>query len=410
MIRIRQDFPSLAIKDVAGVVKNALSASKLKHRLKPGMRVGITAGSRGIDNIAIILGEICAYVKALDADPMILAAMGSHGGGNANGQKLVLDSLGITEFNVLAPVIYCADCVEIGRTFYGKLYLNKKAVELDAIIVANRIKPHTSFHGDHESGLLKMLAVGLGGPQGATSYHSCPTELLSRAVAEAGKAIINTFPVALGVAILEDAYDQTCCIAALEPEEIYEKEKHLLNESRQYLPRLPVSELDVLIVDEIGKNFSGTGMDTNIIGRLRITGSPEPELPKINRIVALNVSESSHGNAYGIGLADFTTQRLVDKMDRKAVYLNAITSTFVQRAMIPMTLESDRKAIECALKSLSGKPSGECRIIRIHNTLHLNDMLVSESLLKDLCNLPVISVIGSPEEPGFDSKGNILPF
>lgn len=410
MIRIRQDFPSLAIKDVAAEVKNVLTVSRLKNRLKPGMRVGITAGSRGIDNIAIILGEICAYVKTLGADPTILAAMGSHGGGNAKGQKLVLDSLGITEFNILAPVVYCADCVEIGRTFYGKLYLNKKAVELDAIIVANRIKTHTSFHGDHESGLLKMLAVGLGGPQGASSYHSCPTELLSKAVAEAGKAIISAFPIALGVAILEDAYDRTRRVVALEPEEIFEKEKHLLNESRQYLPRLPVAELDILIVDEIGKNFSGTGIDTNVIGRLRITGSPEPELPKIKRIVALDVSEPAHGNAYGIGLADFTTQRLVNKMDRKAVYLNAITSTFVQRAMIPMTLESDRKAIECALNSLSGKPIGECSIIRIHNTLHLNDMLVSESLLKDLRNLPFIRVIGPPEELCFDYTGNLLPF
>ncbi|BAF59514.1 MAG: hypothetical protein HPY89_12435 [Pelotomaculum sp.] len=410
MYKIRQEFPRLGINDIKSAVRSVLSSSDLKNRIGSGARVGITAGSRGINSIDLILQEVVSYVKSCGGMPVLLAAMGSHGGGSPAGQRKILNSLGITEEKTGAPVICSTDCIVIGQAFYGDIYLIREALECDAVIAVNRIKPHTSFHGDFESGLLKMLAVGLGGPPGAASLHRCQPHLLSKAVEEAGKAVLNVLPVSLGLAILEDAYDEVRKIVAIQPEVLSETEKTLLNEARSYLPGLPVSELDVLIVDEIGKNFSGTGMDTNVIGRLRIEGSPEPALPRIKRIVVLDLAREAHGNAYGIGLADFATSRLVRKMDRKAVYLNALTSTFVRRAMIPMTFPSDREAIWAALVSTGTPEPEKSRLIRIHNTLHLSEMLVSESVFQEISSLPHIHKIAGPGILKFNSKGNLAPF
>lgn len=410
LTKISQEFPRLGLPDVARSAIDTLADSNLRLNIRPGMRVGITAGSRGIRNIDIILREVALYVKFLGGLPLLLAAMGSHGGAEPAGQKKLLHSLGITEAAVGAPLVCSAECVAIGRAFFGEVYLNRSALDCDAIIVVNRVKPHTSFHGDHESGLLKMLAVGLGGPAGAASLHRCQPGLLSRAVAEAGQVVLQAAPVVLGLAILEDAYDDTRRLVAVEPSKFFGDEKKLLEEARGYLPGLPTSEVDILVVDEIGKNFSGTGMDTNVIGRLRIQGSEEPASPRVKRIVALDVAPAAHGNAYGIGLADFTTRRLVDKMDRKAVYLNALTSTFVQRAMIPMTLPSHREALEAAIKSLGEVSPAKCRVIRIHNTLHLAEMLVSGPVLQEVSALPHIKVIGPEEEIHFSGDGSLLPF
>lgn len=410
MIKIKQTFPDLGLADIVEATKSVLCSSELKKNIKPGMRVGITAGSRGISNIPQILSEIVLYLRELGAKPVLLGAMGSHGGGKPSGQIELLKSLNITEENIGAPIICSTDCVEVGRAFYGSVYLNKKALDCDGIIVVNRIKPHTSFHGDHESGLLKMLAVGLGGPAGAASLHSCPPHLLSKAVEEAGKVILKAAPVLIGLAILEDAYDQTWKLVPVKPDEFLEAEKKLLKEARACLPGLPTKELDVLIVDEIGKNFSGTGIDTNVIGRMRIHGMSEPALPSIKRIIVLDIAPQAHGNAYGIGLADFTTARLVEKLDRDATYLNALTTTFTQRAMLPMILPNDREAIGSAIKSLGPIVPEECRIIRIHNTLHLSEMLVSEAVFREISKMSSISKLSPPEHLKFNQKGNLFPF
>lgn len=410
MVKIRQAYPRLGLPDLAGELNRILSQSGLGHSIRPGMVVGITAGSRGINNIPLILRELASYIKSLGGRPVMLAAMGSHGGGNPAGQAKLLSSLGITENNTGAEVICTADTASIGRAFYGEIFINVMALKCDAIVVVNRIKPHTSFHGDYESGLLKMLAVGLGGPDGAASLHRSPPNLLSRAVSEAGMAVLKSCPVVLGLAILEDAYEATRKIVAVKPEDFFEAEKALLSESRQFLPGLPVTELDILIVDEIGKVFSGTGMDTNVIGRLRIQGVPEPSTPSIKRIVVLDVAAEAHGNAYGIGLADFTTLRLASNFDRESAYLNALTSTFVQRAMMPMTLPDDREALTAALRSLSGIAPQEARIIRIHNTLHLSEMLVSENVHDDISGSPLTETLVPPREITFGPDGNLLPF
>ena len=410
MLKISQTFPRMGIKDVKSAVINALASSDLKQKVQPGMKVGITAGSRGINNIPLILREVVSYVKSLGANPILLAAMGSHGGGNPEGQREILKSLGISEESVGAPVICSTDCTEVGRAFYGEVFINSKALECDALILINRIKPHTSFHGDYESGLLKMLVVGLGGPLGAASFHKCQPQFLSKAVAEGAKIALQAVSIASSLAILEDAYDETRKLVSISTEELYEVECKLSNEARKYLPGLPTQDLDILIVDKIGKNYSGTGIDTNVVGRLRIQGSPEPESPKIKRIVVLDVAPEAHGNAYGIGLADFTTARLVDKIDRRTVYLNALTSTFVQRAMIPMTCPNDYGAIVSALRSLGSVNASEARVIRIHNTLHLNEMLVSENVFHEIKDLPIIQRMSPPQEIKFDREGNLLPF
>jgi hypothetical protein len=410
MVKIRQAFPSLGLPDLNAELNRILSLANLRENIKPGMTVGITAGSRGINNITLILSVLAAHIKSLGGRPVLIAAMGSHGGGNPAGQAKLLSSLGITENDTGAELFCSAETVVIGRAFYGDIYLSRMALECDALIVVNRVKPHTSFHGDFESGLLKMLAVGLGGPDGAASLHRSHPNLLSRAVAEAGMAVLKSCPVVLGLAILEDAYEQTRKIVAVQPEDFFNMEKALLSESRQFLPGLPAKELDILIVDEIGKNFSGTGMDTNVIGRLRIQGAPEPDTPSIKRIVVLDVAAEAHGNAYGIGLADFTTERLASVFDRESAYLNALTSTFVQRAMLPMTLPDDREALRAALRSLSGIAPQEVRIIRIHNTLHLSEMLVSENVYGEISSSPHIKTLSPPHDITFSPDGNLPPF
>lgn len=410
MVKIRRQFPSLGLANLTGELNRILSDANLQDHIKPGMLVGITAGSRGIANISLILRVLAAYIKSLGGRPVLLAAMGSHGGGNPAGQAKLLSSLGITERDTGAEIICSAQSVVIGKAFYGEIHLIDKAFECDAVIVVNRIKPHTSFHGNFESGLLKMLAVGLGGPAGAASLHRSPPNLLARAVTEAGMAVLKSCPVVLGLAILEDTYDATRKIVAIKPADFFKREKELLAESRQYLPRLPVSELDVLIVDEIGKVFSGTGMDTNVIGRLRIQGVPEPKTPRIKRIIALDVASEAHGNTYGIGLADFTTLRLAAKFDRESAYLNALTSTFVQRVMMPMTLPDDREALRAALQSLSGIKPQDIRMMRIHNTLRLSEMLVSENVYEEISGSPMIKAMSPPHKITFGLDGNLPSF
>jgi hypothetical protein len=410
MVKIKQTFPDSSLTNLSEKIKITLCSSELKNSIKPGMRVGITAGSRGINNIGKILHEVVCYLKELGAEPVLLGSMGSHGGGKSSGQRNLLESLGITEESVKAPIICSTECVEIGYVFYGKVFLSKIALECDAIVVVNRIKPHTSFYGDYESGLLKMLVVGLGGPAGAASLHRCPPHLLSRAVAEAGREILRIAPVVMGLAIIEDAYDQTCKLVWVNSDSFLKIEKKLLKEARAYLPGLPTNKLDLLIVDEIGKNISGTGMDTNVIGRMRICGTPEPTKPMINKIAVLDLTPESHGNAYGIGLADFTTTRLVDKLDRHTMYLNALTTSFTQRAMLPMIFSNDKEAVFSALKSIKTTAPQKCRIIRIRNTLKLFEMLVSEAVFNEICEMSSISAIKTSVHLEFDSKGNLSPF
>jgi uncharacterized protein (DUF362 family) len=393
-VKIRQHFPRPVIKDVQQMVRTELKKVNLRSRLKPGQRVAITAGSRGIKNIVAILRTVAEEIRAAGAEPFVVAAMGSHGGGSAEGQKKVLASLGITESSVGCPVMAADEVVEVGRTASGKrVFCDALAWEAGAIVVVNRIKPHTTFHGPVESGLLKMMAVGLGKARGASVFHRTKPGEMSQALLEMGEVFLCSGRVVAGLAVVENGYEETAIVEAAPPEELVSMETRLLKAAYHLLPRLPVDELDFLVVREMGKNISGTGMDVNVIGRMRMAGVPEPERPFIARIVVLDLTDESHGNATGIGLADFTTARLVEKIDRGATYLNCITSGNVQRAMLPIVLPGDQEAFEAALRSLGAEDTCRLRGAIIKNTLELEYLWVTANLVGELACREGVEII-----------------
>jgi hypothetical protein len=408
MFRIQQTFSRPVLEDIEQTVTAELVRLGLDRKVKAGQKIGITAGSRGIQKIVPLLRIAVEYIRGLGAEPHLLAAMGSHGGGTESGQKEVLDSLGITEAALGAKVITCAECDVIGATHEGiPAYFLKSALMMDGILVINRVKTHTSFKGKVESGLIKKLVVGLGGPAGAKQFHNFGSEELPRLLVEIGEVILEKMPILGGLAIIENAYEETAQITAVGREEMVEKEGELLLYSKSLMPSLPVDDIDVLIIKEMGKNFSGTGIDTNIIGRLRIEGVYEPATPNIKRVAVLDISEESHGNATGIGLADMVTKRLVDKMDRHATYLNCLTSTFVIRAAIPMYFDNDQKLIEAAMLSLGGIPAGQLRVMVIPNTLFLTDVLVSEVIFDQLKGKAGIKLVDELDLK-YDNTGNLM--
>lgn len=406
MARIRQTFPRPREADPAAAMRGQMRT--LAPRIKPGMTVGITVGSRGIRNILALLEAAVETVRGCGAKPVLLAAMGSHGGGTRQGQAEVLDSLGITEKRLGAPIVTCDATRAIGSTPGGlTAHMLESAFTVDAIIPINRIKTHTSFKGCVESGLCKMLVVGLGGPEGAGQFHSLGQAELPRLLVEAARVILGKMPVLGGVGIIENAYEETALVKAVPAETLIEEEIRLLAWSKSLMPALPADGLHGLIVEEMGKNYSGTGIDTNIIGRLRITGEPEPECPRIRYIAALDLSEASHGNATGLGLADFTTRKLMDKIDRKATYLNNLTTTFVTRAFSPLWFETEREALEAMMFCLRSVPLAETRLIMIPNTLYLTDCYVSEAILPELAGLERFEVLGPPQVVPFDARGDL---
>jgi len=408
LIPVRQRLPEACLHDIPGALVDALGRLRLQQKIRPGMRIAITAGSRGITNIPMILRTAVAYVRHLGATPVVVAAMGSHGGGTAPGQLAVLATLGITPESIGCDVLGGVETVELGRTAQGlAVHMDRFAAACDGILVINRVKAHTSFHGPLESGLVKMLVVGLGKPAGAAQFHRLGPQRLSGALAEIGAAIVDRMPVLGGIAILENGREETADLIPVEPGEMIQIEPALLRRSKALLPRLPVRELDLLIVDEMGKNISGTGMDTNVIGRMGIHGVADGE-PDIQRIVVLDLSNGSHGNANGMGLADFITRRFREKIDFEATYLNTLTATFVHRARMPIVMESDRAAIVAALESLGSPGTDQVRVIRVPNTLLLEHVRISPAVLAEIVKRPDIEVLGSPEPLRFDADGNLV--
>lgn len=409
MYRVRQTFLRPITKDIPTTVDCELKKLSLNKRIHAGQKIGITVGSRGIQNILKILEVAVTHVRHLGAEPYLLAAMGSHGSGTPSGQKEILDSLGITEKALDAPVLTCSDCSIIGETSEGlPVYCLESALKMDGLLVINRVKTHTSFKGNLESGIAKKLVVGLGGPKGAHQFHSFGSEILSHLLAEMGNVMLQKLPILGALAIIENAYEETAVIHALKKEGLIEKEIELLAYSKSLMPSLPSENIDLLIVEEMGKNYSGTGLDTNIIGRIRIEGVPEPDKPAISRIAVLDLSEESHGNATGIGLADFTTNKLVEKVNRGATYLNCLTSTFVVRAAIPMYFNTEEKMINAALMSLGNMPADQLRLVMIPNTLFLSECFVSEALMKELELKDNLEIDRIPQEINFDKDGNLL--
>jgi len=403
LIRVRQAMAQDSLSDVAGEVIRQLAMAGLADRVKPGSRVAITAGSRGINNIALIIGTLVRELQSLAAKPFVIPAMGSHGGATAAGQREVLAEYGITEESMGCPILSDMDPVCLGVTPSGvPAFMDRNAYQADAVIVAARVKPHTSFRAPIESGLCKMMAVGLGKQRGAEAIHSFG---LGPVIAEIAQLTLATGKVLLGLAIVENAREETCRVEAVPPEYILERDRELLILAGGLLPHIPFDPLDVLIVDWMGKNFSGTGMDTNVIGLWRRIEGVEKK-PYYKRLVVLNLTPESGGNAVAIGLADFTTRKLFEQINFKKTYMNALTANAPQVAKIPIILESDREAIEVALKS--AEPKGAPRVVRIGNTLHLMEYWISPGLLDEAHAVPGLELLGAPEPMSFDSSGNFL--
>jgi len=407
MVKIRQHFARPTISDIPGAVREEMG--KVLSRVTAGQTVGITVGSRGIQNLLLILEAAIACVREKGATPVLLSAMGSHGGGTSAGQKEVLDSLGITEERLGAKVIIRDEGREIGTTSAGlTAYMLEHAWEVDAIIPINRIKTHTSFKGDVESGLVKKLVVGLGGPPGATQFHNMgQSELLSPMLMDIGRIILAKMPVIGGIAIIENGYEESAKIVAVQPEEMIEAERELLRYSKELMPSLPAARIDGLVVEEMGKNYSGTGVDSNIIGRVRIQGEPDVPPPLIRYVSVLDLSEASHGNATGVGLADFVTRKLVDKIDRKATYLNCLTTTFVTRAFIPLYFDTEKETLDTMMHCLRQTPRDALKLVFIPNTLFLNECYVSEAIAGELTDKERFEICSAPVPVAFDSDGRL---
>lgn len=412
LVEVRQTFEAPSISDVSGAVRAELRSLISSADLRSGSRIGITAGSRGINDAVEVYRACVKVLKEAGHSPFLFAAMGSHGRGTAQGQRDLLRSLGVTEEKIGAPVSCSDEVVSLGETTGPRaglpVYVAREAAEADAILAVNRVKPHTSFHGPHESGIMKMLAVGMGRARGAEMVHGLGWGAMVESVESIGGAALERLPLIGGLAMVENASERTSIIEGLRPEEIIDGEARLLDRAREYMSGLPVDDLDVLVVREMGKNYSGTGMDTNVIGRLRLEGLPEPEKPEIKYLAVLDLTGASHGNATGVGLADFVTERLAAKMDREATYLNCLTSGGPIRAAIPMTLPDDRSVIESIWKALKPADGSDVRLMVVDNTLHLSRLWVSESLVGELEERENIEIIGEPFELEFDGEGNIV--
>ncbi|TBL75781.1 lactate racemase domain-containing protein [Paenibacillus thalictri] len=408
MVQVKQHFTGPAVDDIEAEVWKQLSLAGLDSKVTPGMRIALTAGSRGIANIALIIKAAVAKLKSLGAEPFIIPAMGSHGGATAEGQVKVLASLGVTEAYCEAPILSSMEVVQIGETERGiPVYVDRHASEGDGIILIGRVKVHTDFKSPIgiESGIMKMSAIGLGKHKQALAIHNYGVEGIRDFMPEVARVVLQKASILCGVVIVENAYEQTAVIEAIPTEKIEERERELLRFSASLMPKLPVDRLDVLFVDQIGKNFSGTGMDTNIIGRMRISGVEEPASPVIQYVIAGDLSEECQGNALGVGLADLTTKRLFDKIDYHKTNENVITSTFLHRAMIPIILENDRAALTTALRCSWGVKPEQARVMRIANTLHLEHLYVSEALLPEIQALDYVEIVGEPADMQFDEHG-----
>jgi Lactate racemase N-terminal domain len=412
LVRLRQQFERLRVEDVAARVRAELQTLDLGKTIRAGHTVALTAGSRGIANIPVVLRTVVHFLKELGAQPFLVPAMGSHGGGTAEGQRLVLESYGISERFVGAPIKAAMEVVSLGSTSEGfPVVLDKYASEADHIGVIARVKPHTSYHGPLESGLCKMLMIGLGKHVGALHAHKIlleyPFDQVVRSVARVVRARAR---IAFGLGLVENAYDETALVEAVRPEAFEPREEALLVQARHWLPRLPFHEADLLIVDEIGKEISGSGMDTNVVGRKRAfhSGAPAGQ-PQMRFIFVRGLSQHTHGNATGIGLADFTTTRLVRSMNYRATVINCLTSGYPDGANLPVHFDSDREVLDAALAILGTRKPEDSRILRIRNTLSLAEVTASEPCLALPRGPATFTTVGSARPMTFDAAGNLEP-
>jgi hypothetical protein len=406
MVPVKQNFPRPRVDNVPARVRELIEREEIKSTIKPGMEIAITCGSRGIANIKFIIREICTCVKERGAKPFIVPSMGSHGGATAEGQREIIESYGVTEEFCGAPIRSCMDVRRIGSTEDGRdVFIDKIASEADGIIVAGRVKPHTDFRGPYESGLMKMMVIGLGKQRGAETFHEEGPEHMARNLQLYGKAILENAPILFGIAILENAYDETAKIEALLADEFIDKEPELLLEARTLMPKSYIQDVDLLIVDRIGKDISGDGMDPNITGRFcnpYVSGGMNAK-----KIAILDLTDETHGQMVGLGYGDVTTRRCLEKCDFEASYPNALTTTTFIPFRVPIVLDSDRDAIGACLKYCGNNDKKNPRVMRIRDTLHMGYIWVSEALIGEVKAHPNMEILGPPEPLPFDENGNL---
>ena len=411
MFHARQTFPREIIRpeEIPAAVHREMEKEDIGSRIRPGMSIAVTAGSRGIRNVDIITKAVVDEVKARGANPFIVPAMGSHGGATAEGQLAMLAGYGITPETMGCPIRSSMEVVELGYSERGKrVVLDKNAYEADGIIISCRLKPHNAFRGPYESGPCKMMTVGLGKQVGASIVHGDGMDVIAQNIPTMAKVVLEKANILFAIPCIENAYDETCRIEAIPAEKILEREPELLKFAFANMPRLIVGEADVLVVDNVGKNFSGTGVDPNIAGTFS-TPYASGGL-KVQRTCFLNLTKESHGNGLGCGLASAITKKIFDDIDAEQMYPNCITSTVLASARIPCVVGTDKEAIQICIKTCNKIDQDHVRVVRIANTLHIGEIMLSEEYYGDVKagKYPGLEALDEPAELEFDEAGNVV--
>ncbi|MFO8090926.1 MAG: lactate racemase domain-containing protein [Desulfatiglandaceae bacterium] len=408
---ISQDIPAPELEDIPRKLAQGFTRLGLSNKVKPGQRVALTGGSRGITDMAAVLRHTVIFLRSLGAEPYISPAMGSHGGATASGQASLLARLGISEETMGAPIVSSMETRDLGKTSFGlPVLVGENFTDADWIIVVNRVKPHTSYRGEVESGLLKMLAIGMGKQAGAEQSHAQFFQHgFEKVVKEISSRIVEKLPILCGIALVENRLEKTALLEVLDPTEFAVVEPKLLSHARELMGRVPFDNVDLLIVDQMGKNVSGSGMDSNVTGRIYNQATPEPPVQRFRRIYVRDLTDESEGNALGVGTADFCARRLADKIDPVKTRINCVTATVPEKGRVPIICESDLDGIACGLLSCGVSEPKTARIVWIKNTLELELMRISTALEGDARALEGIRFL-SPFEPfPLDSSGR-LPF
>lgn len=407
MVKVRQEFDRTRLENVAAEVRKNLERREILENLRPGMTVAVAVGSRGISNHALIVRETVRFLRDHGARPFIVSSMGSHGGATAEGQRAILEGYGIREEYCGCPVKAGTDCALIGYTGDGSpVYIDRYAAEADGIVLVNRIKPHTAFRGPYESGLMKMMAIGLGKQKGAETCHAAGFENMAENIPRFAAAVLKNCNILAGIAILENAYDETREVIALAADEIPAQEPELLERAKRYMPRILVDHVDLLVVGQIGKNFSGDGMDPNIAGTFATKCASGGLNTK--RVAVLDISDESHGNGVGFGMADVSTRRAYEKFDFEMSYPNALTCLVSQVVKVPMIFDSDLLCLKAGIKLCAGIEHKNARVVYIHNTLKLGEIYISANLVPQAEAVEGVTVTGEERPMEFDGNGNLI--
>ena len=406
--RVFRALPRPRIDRIKEAVRAGMREADI--RIESGARIAVAVGSRGIANLPDIVGAVIAGIRAQGGVPFVVPAMGSHGGGTASGQRKVLQGYGITESAVGAPIVssMAVERIPSGGLSFA-VYVDRNVCRADGVVLVNRVKTHTDFSGPIESGLMKMMAIGLGKKRGAEQIHRFGIQGLRDLIVPTARQILAHCNVRFAVAVVENAYGETALVRVLRPTEIESEEKRLLEIAKTNMPSLPARELDILIVDEFGKDVSGTGVDTKTIGRIRIPGVTDPASPEIGVVILRGLTEASHGNALGMGLADIITTEVVRRIDFVATAENTVTSTFLERGRMPIVARTDRRAVEYAKRMIGVEDWNRIRLMRIRNTLALSELFVSENLVADIRDVPSVELRGGPF-PLIDEHGGMIPW